>query len=85
LQIRLYPTDRELAGGLQKLVLDRPVIDKTGLTGGFDFDLSWQPNATQFGGRGGAPPADSDKPDIFTAIEEQLGLKLESERGQAKS
>jgi uncharacterized protein (TIGR03435 family) len=73
-----------LAGGLQKLVLDRPVIDKTGLTGGFDFDLSWQPNATQLGGRGGALPTDSDKPDIFTAIQEQLGLKLESERGPAE-
>jgi uncharacterized protein (TIGR03435 family) len=69
-----------LAGGLQKLVLDRPIIDKTGLTGNFDFDLSWQPDATQFGGRGGAIPVDPDKPDIFTAMQEQLGLKLEAQR-----
>jgi len=73
-----------LAGGLQKLVLDRPVLDKTGLTGTFDFDLSWQPDATQFGGRGGQLPTDPDKPDIFTAMQEQLGLKLEAQRGPAE-
>jgi uncharacterized protein (TIGR03435 family) len=72
-----------LAGGLQKLVLDRPVIDKTGLTGNFDFDLAWRPDGTQFGGRGGTLPAaaDQDRADIFTAIQEQLGLKLEATRG----
>ena len=65
------------AGGLQKLVLDRPVVDKTGLKGNFDFDLKWKPDAFQFGGKGGNQPADSDLPDIFTAVQEQLGLKLE--------
>jgi len=72
-----------LAGGLQKLVLDRPVIDKTGLTGNYDFDLSWRPDGTQFGGRGGTLPAasDPDRPDIFTALQEQLGLKLEAQKG----
>src|SRR5262245_19528756 len=72
-----------LAGGLQKLVLDRPVIDKTGLTGNFDFDLAWRPDGTQFGGRGGTLPAaaDPDRADIFTAMQEQLGLKLEATRG----
>jgi uncharacterized protein (TIGR03435 family) len=72
-----------LAGGLQKLVLDRPIIDKTGLTGNFDFDLAWRPDGTQFGGRGGTLPAaaDPDRLDIFTAIQEQLGLKLNAEKG----
>jgi len=72
-----------LAGGLQKLVLDRPIIDKTGLTGNFDFDLAWRPDGTQFGGRGGTLPAasDSDRADIFTAMQEQLGLKLDATRG----
>jgi uncharacterized protein (TIGR03435 family) len=72
-----------LAGGLQKLVLDRPVVDKTGLTGNFDFDLAWRPDGTQFGGRGGTLPAasDPDRADIFTALQEQLGLKLEATRG----
>ena len=66
---------------LQSQVLDRPVLDQTGLTGNFDFDLSWMPNETQFGGRGAAIPADPDSPDIFTAIQEQLGLKLEAQKG----
>jgi uncharacterized protein (TIGR03435 family) len=70
-------------GGLQRLVLDRPVIDKTGLEGRFDFDLNWRPDAAQFGGPGGALPAasDPDRADIFTAIQEQLGLKLDAEKG----
>ncbi len=50
----------------------RYLIDKTGLTGRYDFDLHWTPDDT---------PADSPLaggPSIFTAVEEQLGLKLES-------
>jgi uncharacterized protein (TIGR03435 family) len=70
-----------LAGGLQRLVLDRPVIDKTGLKGTFDFDLKFRPDGTQLGGRPGQPPADPDLPDIFTAMQEQLGLKLEAQKG----
>jgi len=72
-----------LADGLQKAVLDRPVIDKTGLQGAFDFDLSWRPDASQFGGRGGTMPAaaDPDRADIFTALQEQLGLRLQPEKG----
>ena len=73
-----------LAGGLQKLVLDRPVLDKTGLTGNFDFDLVWKPDAAQFGGRGGQLPVDENLPDIFTAIQEQLGLKLEAQTGPSE-
>jgi uncharacterized protein (TIGR03435 family) len=50
----------------------RRLIDKTGLTDRYDFDLHWTPDDT---------PADSqlaDGPSIFTAVQEQLGLKLES-------
>ncbi len=50
----------------------RHLIDKTGLTGRYDFDLHWTPDDT---------PADSPLaggPSIFTAVQEQLGLKLES-------
>jgi uncharacterized protein (TIGR03435 family) len=76
-----------LAEGLQKLVLDRPIVDKTGLTGNFDFELHWRPEASQFGGRGGqltAASVNDDKPDIFTAMQEQLGLKLEPTKGPAE-
>ena len=71
----------QLAFVLQAVVMDRPIIDETGLTGNFDFDLSWAPNETQFGGRGGKMTADPERPDIFTAVQEQLGLKLEPQKG----
>jgi uncharacterized protein (TIGR03435 family) len=49
----------------------RPVVDRTGLTGRFDFTLSWAPDNSK----------DSSAPSIFTAVQEQLGLKLESATG----
>jgi uncharacterized protein (TIGR03435 family) len=70
--------------------LGRKVIDKTGLTGNYDFTLKWAPdqNTPMFGGPGGGPapadpaPPDSSGPSLFTAVQEQLGLKLESQKGQ---
>ena len=49
-------------------VTARTVVDRTGLTGIFDVDLTWTPDAAQ---------PDADGPSIFTAVQEQLGLKLE--------
>jgi uncharacterized protein (TIGR03435 family) len=67
----------------------RIVTDRTGLSGTYDFTLTYAPE-----GRGGppglpgpggggpdAPPADPNMPSIFTALQEQLGLRLESTRG----
>jgi bla regulator protein blaR1 len=72
----------DFAGLLQTAVLDRPVVDQTGLTGRFDFTLTWTPDETQFGGLGirVPPPTDSATapPGLFTAVQEQLGLKLDS-------
>ena len=55
----------------------RIVQDRTGLTGNFDLDLRWTPDQL-----GNQPPGDAkplaDGPSIFTAVQEQLGLKLES-------
>jgi uncharacterized protein (TIGR03435 family) len=62
--------------------LDRPVINKTGITGLFDFRLEYAPATTSSTGQD--DPTFSDplgRPSIFTAIQEQLGLKLESTRG----
>jgi uncharacterized protein (TIGR03435 family) len=63
----------------------RHVVDKTGIVGDFDIDLTFAPEFSP-GRRGGPPPdaaalAASDRPSIFTALQEQLGLKLESGRG----
>jgi uncharacterized protein (TIGR03435 family) len=76
-------TISDFAGLMQTVVLDRPVVDQTGLAGRFDFTLDWTPEPSQFGGRGGQTPqpgADDPAapPDLFTAIVAQLGLKLES-------
>jgi uncharacterized protein (TIGR03435 family) len=77
----LVPTLADLVG--------RPVIDRTGLTGFYDFTLKFAPE-----GRGAgpfalllpppgaqAPAIDPDAPSLFAALQEQLGLKLESARG----
>jgi uncharacterized protein (TIGR03435 family) len=65
--------------------LGRTVLDKTGLTGTYDFTLKWtpeEPPGAMFKGPGDAPPAaDANGPSLFTALEEQLGLKLESQKG----
>jgi len=61
--------------------LGRPVIDKTGIKGMFDFHLEFAPDETT---GGTAPPdvaTDPSGPSIFTAVQEQLGLKLESAKG----
>jgi len=55
--------------------LGRPVRDKTGLSGRYDFTLTYSPQITQQAGD------DPNAPSVFTALEEQLGLKLESARG----
>jgi uncharacterized protein (TIGR03435 family) len=67
------------------IVLDRPVIDGTGLRGKYDFDLAWMPEPDQFGGHGSAAPSDANAPDIFTAIQEQLGLRLDSQKRPVES
>jgi bla regulator protein blaR1 len=65
--------------------LGRTVLDKTGLTGKYDFTLKWAPDESQgppgLPGMDNAPPPDSPGPSIFTAIQEQLGLKLEAQKG----
>jgi uncharacterized protein (TIGR03435 family) len=61
--------------------LDRPLIDETGLTGTFDLELEFAAAP----GSGVAPSASiDDKPSLFTAIQEQLGLKLDAQRGRAE-
>lgn len=69
--------------------LGRPVIDKTGLTGQYDFTLEWMPEPGQGGPESLGlppdsrlpPPSDSNGPSIFTAVQEQLGLRLDAQKG----
>jgi len=81
-------TMADFAGVMQGAVLDRPVVDHTGLTGRWDFTLTWTPDEFQFGGMGAKmpPPANAGAapPDLFTAMQEQLGLKLESTKAPAE-
>jgi len=77
-------TMADFAGVLQSAVMDRPVVDKTGLTGRWDFAIRWTPDESQFGGLGVRVPAPTNDanapPGIFTAFTEQLGLKLDPTR-----
>ncbi|HXE62496.1 MAG TPA: TIGR03435 family protein [Bryobacteraceae bacterium] len=74
-------TIQQFASVLQRAILDRPVVDNTHLTGRFDFDLEWTPDSSNFGGTLPPGPPDSSKPSLFTAIQQQLGLRLEATRG----
>jgi uncharacterized protein (TIGR03435 family) len=61
--------------------LDHTVLDHTGLTGDYDFTLNWTPDKTQPAGLRG-PESNQLGPSIFTAIRQQLGLKLEPKKVQ---
>lgn len=81
-------TMEDFAQWMQSSVLDRPVIDRTGLDGRWDFLLKWTPDESQFGGMGIHVPAPTDMadapPPLFTAIQEQMGLKLQAAKEQVE-
>jgi len=88
-------TGKVMAGGTTMTMLaiamltgpaGRIVVDKTGLTGAYDFDLEFATDA----GPGAAPAAEAatavpDRPSLFTALEEQLGLKLQAARADRRA
>ncbi len=89
-----HVTMSDFAGNLSGL-LGRPVVDETGLKGEFDYQLEFTteglalmrrmpappPGAGGDGGRGSAPEASEPGPSIFSALQDQLGLRLESRKG----
>jgi bla regulator protein BlaR1 len=87
---RLTTQGTNMAGLASQLsgILGGMVVDKTGLTGMYDLNLEWQPDENQvamFQAMGvpegfGAPPQDPLGPSLFTSLQEQLGLKLESQK-----
>jgi bla regulator protein BlaR1 len=78
-------------------IIDRPVIDRTGLAGRFDLKIQWKPDPESLGGgrailktgsSGPAPPPttqnselEADGPSFMQALRDQLGLRLESTKG----
>jgi uncharacterized protein (TIGR03435 family) len=71
---------------LQSLVLGRPVVDQTGLTGRYDLTVTFTPDDSLFNGHslGFPKPADGVEPapSLFEAMQQQLGLKLTAEKTQ---
>ena len=69
--------------GVLSGIMGRTVVDRTGLTGRYDFTLEWNPEDLSYGN--GFDPATSSAnapgPSIFTSLQEQLGLRLDSQRG----
>jgi uncharacterized protein (TIGR03435 family) len=61
-------------------MVGRKVVDKTGLTGKYDYTLDWTAYEGPAAAAAGSEP-DASQPPVFTVVQEQLGLKLESEKG----
>jgi uncharacterized protein (TIGR03435 family) len=80
----------DFTGFLQILVLDRPVVDKTELTGRYDFQCTFSPDDSQFGGHPPQLPkqtssnassgAEATAPSLYDAFQQELGLKLAAEK-----
>ena len=78
-----YATMGDLAALLQRVVVGRPLVDKTGLNARYDFELEFLPVESQFDGVLHLS-TDSDepaKPGLFAALQEQLGLRLTATKG----
>jgi uncharacterized protein (TIGR03435 family) len=71
---------------LQMLVLDRPVVDRTGITGRYDFRFTFTPDDSLFNGHPPRMPAQADgstaeaAPGFFEAIQKDIGLKLDAQK-----
>jgi uncharacterized protein (TIGR03435 family) len=78
--VQLGGGEGSLAMALSR-VTGRTVIDRTGLTGLFDYTLEFAPDATGSTTAGDAGPVDSSLPSLTTALQEQLGLRIESAKG----
>jgi len=80
----------DFTGFLQVLVLDRPVVDETGLKGNFDFQCTFTPDEAQFNGHPPMLPAQQtdttntssapSAPSLYNAFQQQLGLNLSAKK-----
>jgi uncharacterized protein (TIGR03435 family) len=80
----LNGTVAAFASVLQIMVLDRPVVDQTGIAGRFDVQVTFTPDESEFKGQRMVPPTDaaSAAPGLFDAVQQQLGLKLSAQKPQ---
>ena len=77
-------TISDLARVMQRAILDRPVVDRTGLTHRYNFNLEWAPDETQFGGE--MPPMpESQSPPLLVAMQQQLGLQMRAVKGPVEA
>jgi uncharacterized protein (TIGR03435 family) len=98
MMMRMSSTKAELTAsagtmdGLAKILANQPdaagrqIIDKTGLTGKYDYSLEWTPAGMGMAMKGAdngtaESGANPDAPGLFTGLEEQLGLKIEPDKG----
>ena len=81
-------TMQDFCNGMQGAVMDKPVVDHTGLTARYDFTLKWTPDESQFEAMGGFKPPTTEDPNappaLSTAMQEQLGLKFEATKAPAE-
>jgi uncharacterized protein (TIGR03435 family) len=70
----------EFTSILQRSPLDRPVIDETGLSGRYDFDLEFAPGETAWDGQIPRPEG-TERLNLFGAVQQQLGPRLEASKG----
>jgi uncharacterized protein (TIGR03435 family) len=89
-QVEAEGSNTQMLARVLSQQLGRTVVDKTGLSSNYDYKLSWTPDDApppMAGGAEGGPPkevtSDSTGPSLLTALQEQLGLKLESTKGMA--
>ncbi len=81
--VAMNSTMANLASFLQMIVLDRPVVDQTGLTPRYDVTLKFTPDDSQFNGHPPQVPKNESVesfPSLFEGIQQQLGLKLEAQK-----
>jgi len=79
---------QNLTNLMQSVVLDRPVLDRTAIEGRYDFTLDWTPDNSQFPGLGVTipdSPSATAPPPLSTAIQQQIGLKLEATRAPVEA
>lgn len=82
-------TMTEFANFLQRHVLDRPLLNETGIEGRYTFRLDWTPDDSQFPGRTDTlrsipPDRRFEPPDIFSAMQSQLGLRMTGKKASAE-